>query len=146
MQRLIRSIVTFKYQQNSGKLPENKENLLNRDFKASNIFQKLVTDITYIHVKLVGWAYLASVMDLYSRKILGYSYGQKIDAELATNAVKNACLNIKNTDGMILHSDLGSQYTAIFSKIIWVQKASNIRSAAKGILMITPALNLFIHY
>ena len=77
-----------------------------------------MTDITYIHVKLVGWAYLASVMDLYSRKILGYYYGQKIDAELATNAVKNACLNIKNTDGMILHSDLGSQYTAIFSKII----------------------------
>ena len=75
MQRLIRSIVTFKYQQNSGKLPENKENLLNRDFKASNIFQKLVTDITYIHVKPVGWTYLASVMDLYSRKILGYFYG-----------------------------------------------------------------------
>ena len=51
-------------------------------------------------------------MDLYSRKILGYSYGKKIDAELATNAVKNACLNIKNTRGMILHSDLGSQYTS----------------------------------
>ena len=77
-----------------------------------------MTDITYIQVKPVGWTYLASVMDLYSRKILGYYYGQKIDAELATNAVKNACLNIKNTDGMILHSDLGSQYTAIFSKII----------------------------
>ena len=77
MQRRHCSIVTrkYKYQQNSGKLPENKENLLNRDFKASNIFQKLVTDITYIHVKLVGWAYLASVMDLYSRKILGYFYG-----------------------------------------------------------------------
>ena len=51
-------------------------------------------------------------MDLYSRKILGYSYGKKIDAELATNAVKNACLDIKNTRGMILHSDLGSQYTS----------------------------------
>ena len=54
MQHLgIRSIVTrkYKYQQNSGKLPENKENLLNHDFKASNIFQKLVTNITYIHVK-----------------------------------------------------------------------------------------------
>ena len=51
-------------------------------------------------------------MDLYSRKILGYSYGKKIDAELATNAVKNACLDIKNTRGMILHSDLGSQCTS----------------------------------
>ena len=71
-----------------------------------------MTDITYIHVKPVGWTYLASVMDLYSRKILGYSYGKKIDAELATKAVKNACLNIKNTDGMILQNDLGSQYTS----------------------------------
>ena len=71
-----------------------------------------MTDITYIHVKPVGWSYLASVINLYSKKILGYSYGKKIDAELATKAVKNACLNIKNTRGMILHSDLGSQYTS----------------------------------
>ena len=119
MQRLdIRSIVTFKYQQNSGKLPENKENLLNRDFKASNIFQKLVTDITFIHVKPVGWTYLASIMDLYSRKILGYSYGQKIDAELATNAVKNACLNIKNTDGRYFTAIWAANILAIFLKII----------------------------
>ena len=47
MQRLIRSIVIFKHQQNPGKLPGTKENLLNRDFNASNIFQKLVTDIVY---------------------------------------------------------------------------------------------------
>ena len=48
MQLGIRSTVTFKHQQNSKKLPENKENLLNRDFKASNIFQKLVADIWVI--------------------------------------------------------------------------------------------------
>ena len=56
-----------------------------RIFRSSLQF-KLVTDIAYIHVKP--------------------------DAELVTNAVKNACLNIKNTRGMILHSDLGSQYTS----------------------------------
>ena len=50
-------------------------------------------------------------MDLYDRKIIGWSYGRNITAELATQAVKNACLNIKNTKGIILHSDLGSQYT-----------------------------------
>ena len=76
------------------------------------MFKKLVTDITYIHVKNEGWTYLASVMDLYDRKIIGWSYRRNITAELATQAVKNACLNIKNTNGIVLHSDLGSQYTS----------------------------------
>ena len=58
------------------------------------------------------WTYLASVMDLYDRKIIGWSYGKNITAELATQAVKNACLNIPDTEGIILHSDLGSQYTS----------------------------------
>ena len=115
MRRLgIKSIVIKKYQytKNQGKVPDDKENILNRDFEADTVFKKLVTDITYIHVVNEGWTYLASVMDLYDRKIIGWSYGKNITAELATQAVKNACLNIPNTEGIILHSDLGSQYTS----------------------------------
>ena len=59
------------------------------------------------------WTYLASVMDLYSRKTIGYAYGTSMIAELAVEAVKNACLNVKDTQGIILHSDLGSQYTSL---------------------------------
>ncbi len=59
-----------------------------------------------------GWTYLASVMDLCSRKIIGYAYGTSMTAELAVEAVKNACLNVRDTQGIILHSDLGSQYTS----------------------------------
>ena len=51
-------------------------------------------------------------MDLYDRKIIGWAYGKNITAELATKAVKNACINIPDTKGIILHSDLGSQYTS----------------------------------
>jgi putative transposase len=51
-------------------------------------------------------------MDFYSRKIIGWSYGTSMTCELAVKAVQNACLNVKNTDGIILHSDLGSQYTS----------------------------------
>lgn len=110
----LRSVVIKKYnrQQNQGKAPEDKENLLKRDFAADTINQKWCTDITYIHVLKEGWTYLASVMDLYSRKIIGYAYGTSMTAELALEAVKNACLNVKNTEGIILHSDLGSQYTS----------------------------------
>lgn len=110
----IKSIVVkkYRYEKNQGKIPDDKANILNRDFKADTVFKKLVTDITYIHVQNEGWTYLASVMDLYDRKIIGWAYGKNITAELATQAVKNACLNIPDTNGIILHSDLGSQYTS----------------------------------
>ncbi len=115
MQKLgIKSIVVKKYQyeKNQGTVPNDKENILNRDFNADTVFKKLVTDITYIHVVNEGWTYLASVMDIYDRKIIGWAYGKNITAELATKAVQNACLNIPDTKGIILHSDLGSQYTS----------------------------------
>ena len=51
-------------------------------------------------------------MDLYSRKIIGYAYGTSMPTELELEAIKNACLNVKHTEGIILHSDLGSQYTS----------------------------------
>ena len=110
----IKSIVIkkYQYQKNQGTIPDNKENILNRDFNADTVFKKLVTDITYIHVLNEGWTYLASVMDLYDRKIIGWAYGKNITAELATKAVKNACLNMSNTTGIILYIDLGSQYTS----------------------------------
>lgn len=49
-------------------------------------------------------------MDLCSRKIIGYAYGTFMTAELAVKALENACLNIRNTEGIILHIDLGRQY------------------------------------
>ena len=96
----------YNHKANQGKVPDDKENVLNRDFKAETINQKWVTDITYIHVLREGWTYLASVMDLYDRKIIGYAYGKHMTADLALDAVKNACINVKNTNGIILHSDL----------------------------------------
>lgn len=110
----IHSVVVrkYKYKNNQGKIPGDKENILNRNFQASAMNEKWVTDITYIHVLNEGWTYLATVMDLYDRKIIGWSYGKNITAELALQAVKNAVLNVKDTEGIILHSDLGSQYTS----------------------------------
>lgn len=110
----LRSVVVKKYNHhaNHGTVPDNKENILSRNFEAESINQKWCTDITYIHVLKEGWTYLASVMDLCSRKIIGYAYGTSMTAELAVEAVRNACLNVKDTKGIILHSDLGSQYTS----------------------------------
>lgn len=67
------SVVVKKYNHhvNHGSVPDDKENILNRDFEASTVNQKWCTGITYIHVQQEGWTYLASVMDLCSRKIIG---------------------------------------------------------------------------
>lgn len=110
----LRSVVVKKYNHhaNQGAVPNDKVNVLNRNFEADTINQKWCTDITYIHVLKEGWTYLASVMDLCSRKIIGYAHGTTMTAELATQAVRNACLNVKETKGILLHSDLGSQYTS----------------------------------
>lgn len=109
----IRSIVVKKFRYHSEKVTsDDKENILNRDFKTTSINQKWCTDITYIYTIKDGWTYLASVMDFYSKKIIGYAYGTSMTAELAVKAVKNACMNVRDTKGIVLHSDLGTQYTS----------------------------------
>lgn len=92
----IRSIVIKKYCPYSSKSStEERENLLNRDFKATSIHQKWCTDINYIYTIKDGWTYLAFVMDLYSKKCIGYAYGTSMTTKLVIEALENACLNVK---------------------------------------------------
>ncbi|WP_313628496.1 IS3 family transposase [Enterococcus italicus] len=92
---------------------EERPNLLAQDFTTTNLNQKWVTDITYIETKKDGWCYLSTILDLHSRKIIGYSFGKNMDTELIIDTLKDAVLNRKFTPGeLILHSDLGSQYTS----------------------------------
>lgn len=109
----IHSIVIKKYRHYSDyqKIIERK-NILKQDFIATDINQKWCTDITYIYTLKDGWTYLASVMDFYSKKIIGWAYDTSMTTELAVKAVKNACINVQNPEGIILHSDLGTQYTS----------------------------------
>ncbi len=109
----LRSVVVRKYRYyTKSAVTEERKNILNQDFTAATVNQKWCTDITYIHSVNDGWTYLASVMDFYSKKIIGWSFSKKMTTELALKAVQNACLNVKDTEGIILHSDLGSQYTS----------------------------------
>lgn len=109
----IRSIVIKKYRHVSNNVHvDEKENILNQDFTATGINQKWCTDITYIFTQKDGWTYLASVMDLYSRRIIGWAYDTSMTAELAVKAVRNACMNVSDTEGIIIQSDLGTQYTS----------------------------------
>lgn len=110
----IRSIIVKKYNHNGNKKIDesNKENLLAQNFKATKPSEKWVGDITYIYTKETGWTYLAIVMDLFDLKVIGWSYGINMNAELVTKAFKKAKVERRIIPGMIFHSDLGSQYTS----------------------------------
>lgn len=86
-------------------------NLLNRQFQADAPNTKWVADITYIPTH-EGWLYLAVVMDLYSRKIVGWSMSAQITADLVENALLMALYERQPDPGLLHHSDRGSQYAS----------------------------------
>jgi putative transposase len=83
-------------------------NLLQRQFTATRPNRAWVTDITYIRT-WQGWLYLAVVMDLFSRKIVGWAAGPSIHRDLVLNAVL-ASVRRRRPCGTLIHSDQGSQY------------------------------------
>jgi transposase InsO family protein len=86
-------------------------NVLERDFVASAPNQKWVTDITYIRLQQ-GWAFLSIIKDLYDGFIVGHVLHDRNSIALVTRTLKQAKENEKVTDGLILHSDQGTQYTS----------------------------------
>ena len=144
----LRPIVVKKYNHhaNHGSIPDDKKNILEPDFGTEAINQKWCTDITYIHVQKEGWTYLASVMDLCSRKTIGYAYGASMTAGLAVKAVGNACLNARDAKGGTLHSGLGSQYTSQALGIVCAEKGSCIHLAVREIHKIMRVSNHPIPY
>ena len=111
----IRSIVSKKFKVNttdsSHDLPI-AENYLNRDFSASRIAEKWVSDITYIPTAQ-GWLYLTIIMDLFDRKIVGWALSKEMTTECTTLAAwKMAVINRPISQSLIFHSDRGVQYAS----------------------------------
>jgi putative transposase len=86
-------------------------NNLDRNFVATKPNQKYVGDITYIWTN-EGWLYLAIVIDLFSRKVVGWSLDNKMTASLVNNALLMAIQIRKPDEGLIWHTDRGSQYAS----------------------------------
>jgi len=87
------------------------KNLLNREFESHKADSRYVGDITYIHTKQ-GWLYLATVIDLYSRKIVGWSMDDNMKTPLVNNALLMALQHRKPPKGLLWHTDRGSQYAS----------------------------------
>lgn len=86
-------------------------NVLNRAFDVKHPNHSWVTDITYIRTH-EGWLYLAVVVDLFSRKVIGWSMQSMITKELAIDALLMAVWRRKPINKVLIHSDQGSQYTS----------------------------------
>lgn len=87
------------------------ENVLDRQFNVSGPDQAYVGDITYLWTQ-EGWLYLAVVMDLYSRRVVGWSMGSRMKAQLVSDALTMAVWQRRPASGLIVHSDRGSQYAS----------------------------------
>lgn len=85
------------------------ENILNRDFFANAINQKWAGDITYIPTK-EGWLYLAVIIDLFSKAIIGWSMSTHLKKDLVCNSLTMALFRRKFPKKVTVHSDRGSQY------------------------------------
>jgi putative transposase len=93
------------------------KNVLDRDFSPDRVNEAWVSDITYIETH-EGWLYLAAFIDLHSRKVVGWSMSDSLDAELVVKAYQMA-LDNRSTHPLIVHSDRGCQYaSAAFRKIL----------------------------
>ena len=86
----------------------NRLKLMDRPIAPNQIW---VADITYVWTR-AGWIYLAAVMDLFSRKIVGWSLGSTLETSLAKEALQRALVNRRPALGLLHHSDRGSQYAS----------------------------------
>ena len=86
-------------------------NLLDQDFNVKRPGEVWVSDITYVRTNN-GWLYLTVIIDLYDRKVIGWSMSHVMDKQLVLQAVLMALWQKKSKEAVILHSDRGSQFTS----------------------------------
>ena len=104
-------------------------NHVNRDFHSSKIDKVYVGDITYIPTK-EGWLYLAVVIDIYSRKVVGWSMRYSLHTSLVNDALLMAIKRRNPNKGLIYHTDRGSQYASYEHKNL-LEKYGIIQSMSK---------------
>ena len=99
----------FKYRPRTESQTNVSDNILQRDFDTDGPNQKWVSDITYIKVGRI-WLYLAAVLDLYSRKIIGWALDLHMREGLIIEALNMAALTRDVEENAVIHSDRGVQY------------------------------------
>jgi putative transposase len=102
-----------------------------KDLEPSAPDQIWVSDITYVST-LEGWLYLAVILDLFSRKVVGWKLGETLQAELVVAALKNALVLRQPEPGLYFHSDQGSQYSSDAVRKPLTVIGANLSMSAQG--------------
>jgi len=108
---ISRVVKKYKATTNSKHTLPTSENVLNQDFTATKPNQKWVSDITYVRTQ-EGWLYVASVMDLFSKKVVGWHADSTMTKEIVLTALRRAYFQQKPDSGIVNHSDRGVQYAS----------------------------------
>lgn len=106
-----KTVRRFRITTDSRKSLKPANNLLNRQFSQPTKNLAWAADVTYIPTRQ-GWLYLAVVLDLYSRRVIGWSMSDRLDSMLSKQALVNAIEQREIQDGIVLHSDRGKEYYA----------------------------------
>ena len=119
-------------------------NLLQQDFRAERVNRKWVADITYIWTA-EGWLYLAAVVDLFSRRVVGFSMQPTMTAELVIEAQQMAFASRRPDRGLIQHSDRGSQYASDAYQRLLRQQQVTPSMSGRGNCYDNAAMESFFH-
>lgn len=106
-------------------------NILARQFNPARPNTAFVSDITYIRTG-TGWLYLAVVLDLYSRKVVGWAMAPSMPAELVCSALRMAIQQRQPAPGLIVHSDRGSQYASALYQALLAEHGFICSMSRKG--------------
>ncbi|MBN3209982.1 IS3 family transposase [Pectobacterium brasiliense] len=120
------------------------ENLLKQDFIASGPNQKWAGDITYLRTD-EGWLYLAVVIDLWSRAVIGWSMSSRMTAQLACDALQMALWRRKRPKNVIVHTDRGGQYCSADYQTLLKRHNLHGSMSAKGCCYDNACVESFFH-
>jgi transposase InsO family protein len=120
------------------------KNYLNRQFTPERPNKYWVADITYIATG-EGWLYLATIMDLYSRKIIGWSIHNRLTKELVITSLYMALKQRNLSSDLLLHSDRGSQYASRLYQLLLVKHGIRCSMSEKGNCWDNAVMESFYH-
>lgn len=119
-------------------------NILAQNFSTQNCNEKWVADVTYIPTH-EGWLFLAVVLDLFSRKVVGWSMGDSLTSDLAQQALRNALKQRGNVTGLLHHSDRGREYYAASYQKLLTENGITSSMSRKGNCYDNAVMESFFH-
>jgi transposase InsO family protein len=121
-------------------LTDRPSDLVNRQFKANHPNQLWVSDFTYVST-WQAWLYVAFVIDVYARYIVGWRVSRPMTSDFVLDALEQAlCKATRQRWSLIHHSDRGTQYISIAIQSVWPWMLLHLQWAARGMATITPLL------